>query len=84
MSSNSRMGKTNRSSAGFMKGIVPPRVAEESYDSLDDMESNISKSPRMLTQDYMEKCRDTMHVVGSIIGEILANQEEDRIVKWVS
>ena len=31
----------------------------------------------------MEKCRETMHVVGSIIGEIMANQEEDRIVKWV-
>ena len=39
MSGNSKMGKTNRSSAGFMKGIVPPRVAEESNDSLDDMES---------------------------------------------
>ena len=59
-------------------------MAEESYmGSLDDIESVEAKSPRQQTQDYMDQCVHTMHVVGSILGEILAGQEEDRVVKWV-
>ena len=32
---------------------------------------------------YITDCQDTMHVVGCIVNEILAAQEEDRVVKWV-
>ena len=50
---------------------------------MDEMMSVIPASPEELTQQYVDDCRDTIHIVGSIINEVMARQEEDRIVKWV-
>ena len=47
--------KTNRSSAGFLKGKVPP-VLEDNESQLDDIESVKEKTPEELTQMYIADC----------------------------